>query len=621
MGTRAAILTLLCSSLLTVPLRADEKKPDAVITNAAGLQLAYVPAGDFLMGAADADKDALDHERPQHRVRITRPFYLGTTPVTVGQFRAFVKDSGYKTDAEVGKATAWKYITAAGKIEAGKPEHNWQNTGLPLGDDFPVLNVTYNDALGFCRWLSASEGKTYRLPTEAEWEYACRAGTTTRWWSGDDEDALETAAHLAFYSPKKYGQASGPKTRDDAYLFMAPVAKYRPNPWGLYDLHGNVWQWCSDWYAPDYYKASPAEDPQGPKGGETRVVRGGNWSRGPFHCRSSHRYDIAPDSCSLWIGFRVVLETSASKAPPPPNRGEEEAKTFRNGLGQPLVLIKPGEFQMGSPESDPYAIDDEKPQHRVRLTRPFYAATTTVTVGQFRAFVKDSGYKTDAEANGGPWRSVLPGGKLEKGTPGHSWQNTGLELTDEHPVVNVSYSDAVAFCKWLSRKEERTYRLPTEAEWEYMCRAGTTTRWNNGDDEDNVAEVVANLGVGYSSPEGFRRQARQNARKTQGLGYLLLAPVGQFQANAWGLYDVHGNVWQWCSDVYAAEYYSNSPAEDPTGPAAGGLRVVRGGSWSGTPAQCRSANRHGLDPRSASLWLGFRVVSDVTVSKSAKPAP
>src|SRR5262249_7899760 len=152
--------------------------------------------------------------------------------------------------------------------------------------------------------------------------------------------------------------------------------------------------------------------------------------------------------------------------------------------------------------------------------------------------------------------------------------------------------------------------LPTEAEWEYACRAGATTRWNNGDDEDNVGEVVANLGISYSSPEGFKRQARRNAPKTNGMGYLTLAPGGRFQANAWGLHDMHGNVWQWCGDYYAADYYKGSPPEDPRGPTEGELRVVRGGSWSGTPAQCRSANRFGLNPLSASLWLGFRVACD-----------
>lgn len=131
-------------------------------------------------------------------MRITKPFYLGAYEVTVGEFRKFVEDSGYKTDAEKDGIDSWAFNTKTGKLEpeGRKPEYTWRNPGWEQTDDHPVVNVTWNDAVAFCEWLSRKEGATYRLPTEAEWEYACRAGTTTRFWSGDDPETLAAAGNV-----------------------------------------------------------------------------------------------------------------------------------------------------------------------------------------------------------------------------------------------------------------------------------------------------------------------------------------------------------------------------------------------------------------------------------------
>jgi formylglycine-generating enzyme required for sulfatase activity len=181
-------------------------------------------------------------------------------------------------------------------------------------------------------------------------------------------------------------------------------------------------------------------------------------------------------------------------------------KSITNSIGMKLAIIPVGEFKMGSAESaeDTAAFlnktcrwdcladlfVDEHPQHQVRITKPFYLGMYHVTRGQFRQLVKDTRYVTDAE------KGEKPGGDgwnrdkndFELSTK-YSWRNAGFQQTDEHPVVNVSWNDAVAFCKWLSRKEGKTYRLPTEAEWEYACRAGTTTRYSNGDDPETLAKV------------------------------------------------------------------------------------------------------------------------------------
>ncbi len=178
----------------------------------------------------------------------------------------------------------------------------------------------------------------------------------------------------------------------------------------------------------------------------------------------------------------------------------------------------------------------------------------------------------------------------------YTWRNPGFAQTDEHPVVNVSWNDAVAFCEWLSKQEGKRYRLPTEAEWEYACRAGSTTRFSNGDDPERPGDV-GNVADGTAKA----KYPKWNGTITARDGYVYTAPVGTFRPNGFGLYDMHGNVWEWCSDWYDQSYYANSPVEDPQGPATGSDRVVRGGGWFGSPVTCRSAIRPGFNPSSVQL--------------------
>jgi formylglycine-generating enzyme required for sulfatase activity len=182
----------------------------------------------------------------------------------------------------------------------------WKQT-----DAHPVVNVTWNEAVKFCEWLSRKEKRTYALPTEAEWEYACRAGTRTRYYSGDDEASLKKVANIQDASLKAKLDADYAKhyvfqSWDDGYPFTAPVGSFQPNGWGLYDMHGNVWQWCADWYGKDYYGNSPIKDPKGPESGKYRVLRGGSWGTNPRNCRSARR-GIEPGVRRDSNGFRVVL--------------------------------------------------------------------------------------------------------------------------------------------------------------------------------------------------------------------------------------------------------------------------------------------------------------------------
>jgi formylglycine-generating enzyme required for sulfatase activity len=238
-----------------------------------------------------------------------------------------------------------------------------------------------------------------------------------------------------------------------------------------------------------------------------------------------------------------------------------------------------------------------------------------VTVGQFRQFVKARDYKTQAEREGGAHRH-FPDGSWKQ-DPACNWLNPGFDQTDDHPVVCVSWHDAREFCDWLSKKEGKTYRLPTEAEWEYACRADTKSRYCCGDDKNavkdfaNVAdESISQKWPGYPYPGG---------KEAWNDGHAFTAPVGRFKQNAFGLYDMHGNVWEWCLD--GPRTYPSPPTplpqgergekavDDPRGPeTAGGSRVLRGSSWNHVAWDCRSALRNSHSPSYRSYNIGFRVV-------------
>jgi formylglycine-generating enzyme required for sulfatase activity len=254
-----------------------EKAPKE-FTNAIGMKLVLIPAGEFLMGSPADEKDRSNDET-QHKVRITKPFYMGTTEVTQAQWKAVMGN----------------------------------NPSQFQGDNLPVETVSWNDCQEFLKKLSAKEGKTYWLPTEAEWEYACRAGTNSRFSFGNDDGDLHKYGNYCDKSNTN-GFDWQDKEHDDGHDKTAPVGSYKPNSWGLYDMHGNVWEWCQDLYVEDYYKSSPAADPTGPTQSAFRVLRGGCWTFFPRLCRSSSRRRIDPDYRGSSIGFRVVV-VSSSRTP------------------------------------------------------------------------------------------------------------------------------------------------------------------------------------------------------------------------------------------------------------------------------------------------------------------
>ena len=256
---------------------------------------------------------------------------------------------------------------------------------------------------------------------------------------------------------------------------------------------------------------------------------------------------------------------------------EEITLDLGNNVTMRLVLIPAGNFVMGSPDSEGGRYPDEGPQHEVTISRPFYMGVFEVTQEQYEQVM---------------------------GT------NPSFFKGPANPVESVSWDNAMEFCEKLSEKTGKKVTLPTEAQWEYACRAGSTTAFHTGDD---LKPGRANAVFSASGPPGAWEKAMDWVRKRLGMkakpvGAQTL-PVGGFPPNAFGLYDMHGNVWEWCADWYGEDYYANANNTDPTGPASGSFRVFRGGGWGYDPSLCRSAGRiRGVPDYRIIFIFGFRVV-------------
>jgi formylglycine-generating enzyme required for sulfatase activity len=372
----------------------------------------------------------------------------------------------------------------------------------------------------------------------------------------------------------------------------------------------------------------------------------GDFERFEVNVSNADRVDLRVDciggigNChAVWLD--PVLDPPASWVRPPlppplavsPFSGEEARRHQErwakylgrqveetNSIGMKLVLIPPGEFMMGLseaqakeylaacdrlyPSSDEYGVraaaDDERPQHHVRITQPYLIGACEVTTAQFRRFVDDSRYKTDAERSLTGGTGVVAG--AEQTRKGFCWRDMGdLKPTDEMPALNISWHDALAFCKWTSRKEVRGYRLPTEAEWEFACRAGTESIWFFG--EEAFDTPLLEKYAWYAKNAGHRPH-----------------PVAEKLANPFGLYDVYGNAEEWCNDWYRGDYYSSSPGVDPAGAESGTGRARRSGHFGTTGVWLHSAQRTGGAPANSRWLFGFRVVCEVNPSPQGADA-
>jgi len=353
-------------------------------------------------------------------------------------------------------------------------------------------------------------------------------------------------------------------------------------------MHGNVWECCEDWY--EDYPGDAQQDPSGPKSGSHRVIRGGSWLYDADNCRSASRDGGEPSDRSGNLGFRLSRTGPLHSYPFTLGTPEPELEpirglhdTLRDGSeGPAMVWLPGGVFTMGQDDS-PY--DDEKPAHSVRVDA-FSIGQYPLTFAEYGAFCAATGREKPADRGSG---------------------------RGERPVINITWDDAHAYCQWLGEQTGEHYRLLTEAEWEYACRAGSTTGWCFGDDEARLSDYAW-----YG----------ENAEgKTH--------PVGEKEPNAWHLYDMHGNVWEWCQDRFGGNYYEQlasalkqrvsgtgettngaavnasslreAASENPNGPESGSARVIRGGSWDGDAVDCRSAYRGGGEPSTRYNYLGFRL--------------
>lgn len=295
------------------------------------LELIRIPPGEFMMGETDWSRALIGlfapHDLRARQVTITKAFYLGKYEVTVEQFRRFVEDSGYRTDAETGRRS-WKELeqgcyTMVGGSWGPQSDASWQNPGFPQASDHPVTCISWFDAAEFCRWLSGKTGRTVRLPTEGELEYGQRALTVTRYywgkrpadyvrdprlpigyWANVADAAMGDGSDADLFLTGTEMRSLVPEGRDDGYEATAPVGRFYPNPRGLFDAIGNVWEYTLDWAG-----ENPARtDPRGPDTEGVRSMRGGSWLNSPDAYRPSFRPEIAPGGRTSTRGMRVLVE-------------------------------------------------------------------------------------------------------------------------------------------------------------------------------------------------------------------------------------------------------------------------------------------------------------------------
>ena len=471
-----------------------------ITVNSVSFDMVSVKGGTFTMGAtSEQGSDCDDRESPTHQVTLS-DYMIGKTQVTQELWQAVMGN----------------------------------NPSYFKGDNLPVESVSWNDCQEFIKKLNQLTGLNFRLPTEAEWEYAARGGNKSKGYKYSGSNYIGS---VAWYTSNDYG--------------TKPVATKAPNELGLFDMSGNVWEWCSDWDG-DYSSGSQT-NPKGPSSGSSRVGRGGSWNYYAWNCRVSFRYYYYPDFRSFSLGLRLALaEGEESQQQEIQTEPKFEYETYTvNGVSFDMVSVKGGIFTMGATsEQGSDAESYEKPTHQVTLS-DYMIGKTEVTQELWQAVM-------------GSNPSFFSGNNL--------------------PVEKVSWNDCQEFIKKLNSLTGLQFRLPTEAEWEYAARGGNKSKGYKYSGSNDIGSVAW-----YTSTT--------NHSGTK--------PVATKVPNELGLYDMSGNVWEWCSDRYGS--YSNGLQTNPKGPTSGSRRVFRGGSWISRARGCRLSDRGYYFPDYRGNILGLRL--------------
>ena len=628
--------------------------------------LRWQPSGRFLMGSPPSEAGRYDDEGPQIEVTFEQGFWIFETPVTQAMYEVVTSE----------------------------------NPSQFRGADRPVECVTWIEAKAFLAALNERvPGLDLRLPSEAEWEYACRAGSTTpfepnvaRRYAGLNAEIDE----LNYDGKHPLGDA--PKGESRSETVSVKSASFRPNAWGLWHMHGNVHEWCEDVWNGSHEgiptDGSPRPISQDENGESGRVIRGGSWNDGAGSCRAAYRDWVAPDVRLSFLGFRPArgqatgaqaskqenaersglrsgggsgaeLRPERSEGPPSQRGGESkfsgtEVKRLRvmpggsasislselppapfvirtdrveltiqritrtdlggwaSGMGrdrfglwadfvysdvrQRLRFCPPGQFEMGSPEDEAGRYDDEGPQTDITFEHGFWLFETPVTQALWRTVMA-----TDQE-----------GEEVTTNLTRIVHQYPSAFSSPDRPVENVSWNDAQAFMDFLNERiTGLDLRLPSEAEWEYGCRAGTLAATYAGPMEilgesnapvlDDIAWYRGNSGVDFDLDDGFDSSGWTEKQHEHSKAWTRLVKLKR--ANPWGLYDMIGNVWEWCEDEWHDSHEGASVNGLPRSLSKKDgetVRVIRGGSWLCNAGDCRAAYRYWNAPDVRNDDLGFR---------------
>ncbi|MCL2246087.1 MAG: SUMF1/EgtB/PvdO family nonheme iron enzyme, partial [Lentimicrobiaceae bacterium] len=512
-------------------------------------EMIFVEGEKFVMGCSSKNMDCDTIEKPSHYVTLSN-YFMGKFEITQKLWYA-VMGTTIREQRDLANTT-------------------WEIYGE--GEQYPIYYVSYENCEEFCEKLNLllsdqlPEGFTFRLPTEAQWEYAARGGKKSKNYTYSGSNRIDRIAWWVNNSEKK----------------ASKVGSKFENELGIHDMSGNVWEWCRDWFDDHYYSYGSATNPQGALSGTQRVLRGGSWNLKPWTCRVTTRHHYKPESCSANVGFRIVLvsdeeifdlksfKDAISKLSPQISSTNNHNFKF-NEINFDMVFVEGGTFTMGCTSNPNDCFANEEPTHSVTLS-DFY-------IGKFQVTQQ-------------LWEKVM-------GTTLHQQRNlldstSTLKIHGEgslYPIYFINYKECEAFCEKLNQlfsqqlPEGYKFSLPTEAQWEYAARGGKKSKGYIYSGSDNISKVAWH-------DDNSNEQIHQ---------------IGMKKKNELGIHDMSGNVWEWCRDWFEGEYYNYSPSTDPTGPAYGYHRALRGGSWRSIAQGCRISCRFKSSPNERASNCGLRV--------------